>query len=274
MAFVSTKLRLYSFSPLASRLSPLASRLSPLASRLSPLALSAALIFGSASAAPVNWVPNADGFWDVATNWSSNPALPGAADNVTIDVGGATVRTITHQSGTDTINSLTSQENIALTGGTLNLNAASMINGSYTQSGGILGGTGNLTVTGAATLSGGVMTDAGRTILQGATALTALSLDALRVLENRGAVTWSAGELDLNATGAAGVGQIENALGGVFEATGDNTLSSTAKAVGGDGDGASFTNAGTFGRVRNFVCEQCVEIQSVITKRSPNWIAS
>ena len=90
------------------------------------------------------------------------------------------------------------------------------------------------------------MTGAGRTILQGATALTGLNLDALRVLENQGTVTWSAGTLDLNATGAAGVGQIENALGGVFEATGNNDISSPAKAVGGDGDGASFTNAGTF----------------------------
>ena len=70
---------------------------------------------------PVNWAPNADGFWDVTTNWSSNPALPGAADDVTIDVGGATVRTITFRSGAATINSLTSQENLALTGGTLAL---------------------------------------------------------------------------------------------------------------------------------------------------------
>ena len=144
------------------------------------------------------------------------------------------MRTVTHRSGTNTINSLTSQENSVLSGGSLSLLSASSVAGSYTQINGTLGGAGNLTVSGAATLSGGVMTGAGRTIAQGATALTGLSLDALRVLENQGTVTWSAGTLDLNATGAAGVGQIENALGGVFEATGNNVISSTAKAVSGD----------------------------------------
>src|SRR4249920_1665168 len=38
--------------------------------------LSIAGMAGSVSAAAVNWTLNADGFWDVVTNWSSNPALP------------------------------------------------------------------------------------------------------------------------------------------------------------------------------------------------------
>ena len=102
-----------------------------LASHSLALALIGALYQGVAAAAAVKWVPNADGFWDVVTNWSSNPALPSAADSVTINVGGATVRTITHQFGTDTVNSLLSQENFALTGGSLSLNAASTINASF-----------------------------------------------------------------------------------------------------------------------------------------------
>ena len=123
------------------------------------LALIGALYQGAAAAAAVNWVPNADGFWDVVTNWSSNPALPGAADNVTLNVGGATVRTITHQSGDDTINSLSSQENFALTGGSLSLNAASTINAGFNHSGGTLSGAGTLTVTGAATIAALTETD-------------------------------------------------------------------------------------------------------------------
>jgi len=42
-------------------------------------------------------------FWDLASNWSSNPLLPGAADDVLIDVAG--VQTVTHRSGTNTISS-------------------------------------------------------------------------------------------------------------------------------------------------------------------------
>ena len=78
--------------------------------RLRPLAAAvmAAAFSSGVGAVPVNWGPNADGFWDVGANWSSSPALPGAADDVTIDVGGATVRTTTFRSGNQTINSLVS----------------------------------------------------------------------------------------------------------------------------------------------------------------------
>ena len=38
--------------------------------------LSVAGLAGPVSAAAVNWTPNADGFWDIATNWSSNPPFP------------------------------------------------------------------------------------------------------------------------------------------------------------------------------------------------------
>ena len=62
-----------------------------------------ATLVGSAQAASVSWVPNADGDWTTATNWSSNPLFPGATDTVTIAVGGATVRTITFLSGSSNI---------------------------------------------------------------------------------------------------------------------------------------------------------------------------
>ena len=97
--------------------------------RIRPLsmAIAAALVSSNAPAAAVSWVPNADGFWDVVANWSSSPALPVAADNVTLDVGGATARTITHRNGTTTINSLVSQENLSITGGSLTLASASSV---------------------------------------------------------------------------------------------------------------------------------------------------
>ncbi|MCQ8128945.1 hypothetical protein, partial [Methylomonas rivi] len=98
--------------------------------------------------AAVNWVPNSDGFWDVVTNWSSDPNLPGISDDVLIDVGGATIRTITHGSGTDTIKSLSSQEAFVKSFGTLNINEASSFANTYTQTAGTLGGTGNVSIAG------------------------------------------------------------------------------------------------------------------------------
>src|SRR5687768_15110817 len=71
---------------------------------------------GPVSAAAVSWI-DATGFWDVAANWGSNPALPGPADDVTISVAG--LQTITHRNGTNTIQSLSSAENLAITGGLL-----------------------------------------------------------------------------------------------------------------------------------------------------------
>jgi len=72
-------------------------------------------------AASVTWQPDSNGSWGTPANWSSNPLLPRATDDVGIDVGGTTVRTITHNSGTNTINSLTSQENLVVSGGSLTI---------------------------------------------------------------------------------------------------------------------------------------------------------
>jgi hypothetical protein len=43
---------------------------------------------GQARAGNVSWAKDADGSWAVASNWSSNPALPTANDDVTINVAG------------------------------------------------------------------------------------------------------------------------------------------------------------------------------------------
>ncbi len=220
----------------------------PISRRPLALAVSLALLPVTVTAVPVNWVPDADGFWDIVTNWSSNPALPSAADDVTIDVGGATLRTITHRSGTNTIASLTSQENFSLTGGTLNLNGASTIAGAFVQSGGTLGGTGTLTVTGAS-LANGTMSGSGTTIVQGTTTVTGANfgLDSGRILRNVGTVNWTSGTLNLNATASGGSGRIDNALGALFDAQGNNTLNAIAfgdlNTLAGF---PAFNNAGTF----------------------------
>src|SRR3982751_2620147 len=117
-------------------------------------------------AAVVNWIGGSS-FWDIATNWGSNPLLPGVADDVFINVAG--VQTVTHRSGTNTVNSLSilGDDMLAVVGGsltvastfsagaatsigagTLTLNGGSTM-ASLAQSGGTLGGTGLVAVAGA-----------------------------------------------------------------------------------------------------------------------------
>ena len=164
--------------------------------------------------AAITWQGGATGFWDLAANWSSNPALPGAADTVTIDVPGT--GTITHQSGTDVIASLAipglngGTDNIAVTGGsltitggysstadtsissagTLVLNGASSLQ-TLSQTGGLLSGVATVTVAGLSTLSGGTQAGAGTTVAQGGVALTGtgFALDSGRVLKLQGSST-------------------------------------------------------------------------------------
>jgi filamentous hemagglutinin len=95
-----------------------------------------------ARAGNVNWTLAGNGDWDTAANWSSNPNLPGPADNVTNN----SAYTITHSTGTDTVASFTS-------------------NGGLTLAGGNLAVTGNLQVNNAITLDGGEISDA--TLLPG-----------------------------------------------------------------------------------------------------------
>ena len=68
----------------------------------------------------VNWINPAGGDWDTAGNWQDSLGvnrLPGAADDVVISQSGITV---SHAAGvTDSVNSLTSQAAISITGGTL-----------------------------------------------------------------------------------------------------------------------------------------------------------
>ena len=74
--------------------------------------------------ADVDWVPNSNGDWDEVANWSSNPLLPTASDDVTIDVGGVTLRSIRHDVGTTTIGSLQLSERLNVVGGSVTVQGA------------------------------------------------------------------------------------------------------------------------------------------------------
>jgi hypothetical protein len=81
-------------------------------------------------AATVTWT-DAGSFWDIPTDWSSNPPLRGASDDVVIDVGGGA--TITHRTGTDTIHD---NNHLSLTGGSLPVTGAYSSTGDTSISGG------------------------------------------------------------------------------------------------------------------------------------------
>jgi hypothetical protein len=66
------------------------------------------------------WLPDAEGSWHDGANWSlGRPPLDG--DFVTLDVGGANVRTVTHSQGRTILSGGTSHEHLLVSGGTLDL---------------------------------------------------------------------------------------------------------------------------------------------------------
>jgi hypothetical protein len=218
-----------------------------------------AILAQPATAAVVNWT-DGTGFWDVAANWSSNPLLPGVADDVVINVAG--VQTITHRSGTHTINSLsmTGDDILAITGGALTVNNAFTNNAStnisagtltlngvssmasLTQGGGTLGGTGNVTITGASTWTAGTHTGAGTTQFDSTLAIsgaTGKSITGGRNV-NAGNTTWS-GNTGSNNT-------ISMASTSAFNNTGTFT---DANAFDSSIVGGTFNNSGTFNKQSN-----------------------
>ncbi len=105
----------------------------------------------------VSWDGGGDGTnWSDPINWSGN-ALPGAADDVTINVVG--LITVTHASGNTIIRSLTSAENLVISGGSFQVtNGASTVSASFTIGSGANltanGPTATFTASGATTIDG------------------------------------------------------------------------------------------------------------------------
>lgn len=143
----------------------------------------------------VSWTGNAgDNLWSTPGNWSSN-AVPGSADDVTIDVASDPQVRFTAAAGSRTINSLLSRENLSFEGGSLKILTTGRLEGAIgaAMAGGTLEG-GNWSYQGGASFnffpSGGVLKDvavnadillggaAANIVLQGATTFTSLRLQA------------------------------------------------------------------------------------------------
>jgi hypothetical protein len=94
--------------------------------------------------ATIDWISATSGNWNLGTNWSSGQ-VPGPNDDVVIDVSGSTP-TVILDSGGQSIHSLTAQDPLMLSGGSLTVASQSAINGPFTVSGGTLTASGPLTV--------------------------------------------------------------------------------------------------------------------------------
>ncbi|MSP03304.1 MAG: Hint domain-containing protein [Acetobacteraceae bacterium] len=234
--------------------------------------------------ATITWTGAATGFWDVTTNWSSTPALPGPIDTVTIDVAGT--GTITHRSGINTVVSLAipglngGTGNLAVTGGELTVTgtyagtAYTSISGSgtlvlsgpstlntLTLSAGRLAGAGTVVVSGLSAFSGGMQSGAGTTVAQGGAVLTgtAGSLDGGRVLELQGNSTIEGPEFTFDLNGADPVTTLSEPGSGILRVAqgallddqtigGGFTMFATSRVDPDFGADALFDVRGTFRR--------------------------
>ena len=196
------------------------------------------------------WAAAASGDWDVASNWvnsadSSNHHVPTASDDAQVNFSGITV---THATSADTVNSLTSQASLNLSGGSLSLAATSVISGSFAMSGGTLTGSGNLTVTGPTTWTGGTMSGSGITDAQGGLTIGGTGTGTYnenlsgRTLENDATATLSISSPDSpNGLDFYNGATLINEPGASFSVTTDTSIA--------NGNGVNtFVNEGTFAK--------------------------
>lgn len=204
------------------------------------LALAAGQVLVSAAAInadTITWTGDGDGSaWHDPNNWDLE-RVPDAGDDVVVpEVASTSAVLYSSSAGATTINSLTCEEALTLTGGTLTIEsgAASSISNDLTLSGGTLGGTGDLTVTGLLAWTSGTMSGLGTTVANGGLELSGTITKVLqRNLENAGTATWTGtGQIWLD-------GEFKNLAGATFDAQNDAIIwySSTP---------GRFSNQGTF----------------------------
>ncbi len=187
----------------------------------------------------VSWTGDGgDNNWDTPANWSTD-SVPGAGDDVTIDVEANVVHS---NDVTDSINSLTSTQPLTISGGTLSFAAASTINNTLSLTGGTLTGTGNLSVSGLVTLTTGTLSGGSELNANGGMLINAptqgLNFEGRTINNPAGqTVMW-------NSPGNSNIGvsndTVFNNLGTVT-ATGNGSYNFAAA-----GDNSAFNNMGTF----------------------------
>ncbi len=159
----------------------------------------------------ITWASDASGNWDDRSMWTGD-IVPGVSDIAVIDFAGITV---THESaGSDSVGSLTSEAQLNISGGSLDIVNGSSISGSVTMSGGTLETTGNMSDSGNLAMSGGT-----------------LNVNGGATLTVSGPINWTGGAI---MTGTAGT----------VEAEGGLTLGISTSSVPETLDGVTLDNAG------------------------------
>jgi hypothetical protein len=188
----------------------------------------------------VFWSNSSGGDWDNPINWSTGK-VPGASDDVTINVPGITV---THALGNqDAVHSLTSQAALDISSGSLSIGTASTINNTLNLSGETttLSLAGNLSVSGLLTWSASVINGTGTTMTaSGGMAISGNTLEQVLLdhvtLDNAGTGTWSGTASFELADGAV----FNNQAGASFTVQTDQPIFNIQGAAG------VINNAGTF----------------------------
>ena len=109
------------------------------------------------------WLTDSDGFWDDPLNWidiSGVSRTPNISDDVLID-GGDVYFSVTIRSGDQAAHSLLANESLNISGGSLTLEADSVIDADLIVDDGILSVNGSLTISGYLVQNGGIITGDG-----------------------------------------------------------------------------------------------------------------
>ncbi len=136
-------------------------------------------------------------YWDLAGNWDGGVFPPATGDTALL---GAAATSFRSSSGTLTLESVLGTGKLTITGGALNLSAASSIGGLALGDGqghGTLGGVGAVNVSGASTWGSGTMAGSGSTTFNGNLAVSGGAPFAIgvsgRTLVMNAATTWGTG---------------------------------------------------------------------------------
>jgi hypothetical protein len=193
----------------------------------------------------VFWSNSHGGDWDNPINWSTDK-VPGASDDVTINVPGITV---THALGNqDAVHSLTSQDALNISSGSLSIGAASTISKTLSLSGATLSLAGNLTVSGLFTWGASAINGTGSvTMTTGGVAITGdtheqVILDRV-TLDNTGTGSWSGTANFVFADGAV----FNNQAGASFTVQSDQSIFTVQGAAGVINNAGTFTKNSTTG---------------------------
>jgi hypothetical protein len=189
--------------------------------------VSSPLLLGAAT---VTWI-GGSGDWNTTNNWSTG-ALPGTNDDVVIGSGPSI--TVTHSTGTHTVNSVQSEQAFVLSGGSLTVSNTFIASNAFTLSGGTL-----QTAT--------VVTTNGASLIVSSGTLNGVTLNGVLDVGNSidgGSVTVNNG-LVLNGT--ALVGNPTNNGYGAISFSGSQTLGGNGTVVLGDHPYSALylANAGT-----------------------------